>query len=96
MTADKTVTPLSPDDRERERPRPDQQHRRFVLERDVDETGVSGTGTVAEGVLWTNSTATVQWRGEFASNVYWPGGLRDVLIIHGHDGMTRVVFLDPE
>jgi hypothetical protein len=36
--------------------------RRFYLERVKDETGVSRTGRVLEGVLWQNGEVTVQWR----------------------------------
>lgn len=36
--------------------------RRFYLERIKDETGVSRTGRVLEGVLWQNGEVTVQWR----------------------------------
>lgn len=36
--------------------------RRFYMERIKDETGVSRTGRVLEGVLWQNGEVTVQWR----------------------------------
>jgi hypothetical protein len=63
----------------------------FVLVRDSDPTGVSGTGVVAEGVEWSDGTVTVRWRGEHASTVHWDS-VDDVQAIHGHDGATRVVY----
>lgn len=36
--------------------------RRFYIERLKDETGVSRTGRVLEGILWQNGEVTVQWR----------------------------------
>jgi hypothetical protein len=42
--------------------------RLFVLVRDLDPTGVSGTGIVAERVVWWNGTACVRWYGRWA----WP------------------------
>lgn len=70
--------------------------RRFELHRDVDVTGMSGVGVVADGILWPNGTASVLWRGEHQSIVYWPDGFQHAAIVHGHGGATRFVFLDEE
>lgn len=83
--------------------------RRFELHRDLDITGISGAGVVADGVqfpndeilTWADGTRTtlpagwcrITWRGEHASTVLWPS-LDDVIAIHGHGGATRVVWLD--
>jgi len=67
--------------------------RRFYLERDTDVTGVSGTGRVAEGVVWSDGTATVRWHGDRSSVAHWRS-LDDARAIHGHDGATRFEFLD--
>lgn len=69
--------------------------RRFYLQRDTDETGVSGTGRVADGVLWPDGTATVRWRERPASTGVW-ASLSEVEQVHGHHGMTRVVWIDTE
>jgi hypothetical protein len=65
--------------------------RPFVLQRDLDLTGVSGTGTVADGIEFPDGTVTVRWRGEHASTVVW-GSLADALHVHGHADTTRVVW----
>lgn len=65
----------------------------FTLRRDEDVIGVSGTGTVAEGVQFSDGTTVVRWRGEHASTVVWPD-IDSALAIHGHDGRTQVVW-DP-
>lgn len=71
--------------------------RRFTLERDEDVSGVSGTGTVAEGVEFTDGSVALVWNtGPHKSTVVWPRGIQSVVAIHGHDGKTRVVFLDPQ
>lgn len=67
----------------------------FVLQRDVDETGVSGTGLIAEGAQFSDGTVVVRWRGEDASTVVWSRGIRSVIKIHGHDGKTQVVWDAP-
>lgn len=67
--------------------------RPFHLQRDTDVTGVSGTGIVADGVLFDDDTAVVYWRGEDRSVVTWRS-LAALKRVHGHDGKTRVVFLD--
>jgi len=45
--------------------------RLFRLERDVDSTGVSGAGHVADGVVWADGTATLRWFGAHASTANW-------------------------
>lgn len=67
--------------------------RRFHLVRDVDETGVSGTGLVAEGVVFTDGVTVLHWRGDYASTVVW-ASVDSVDVIHGHNGKTRIVFMD--
>jgi hypothetical protein len=71
------------------------QPRRFRLIRDHDVTGASGTGHVANGVRWPDSTATVRWRGSRASTVHWES-INDAIAIHGHGGATRIEWIDPE
>ncbi|MYT57692.1 hypothetical protein GTW29_13375 [Streptomyces sp. SID7834] len=67
---------------------------RFVLRRHRDVSGVSGEGTVADGVLWPDGTASVRWRGEHPSVVFWDRGRTSVELIHGHDGATEIEMLD--
>jgi hypothetical protein len=69
--------------------------RRFHLQRTVDITGVSGTGRVADGVLWPDGTATLRWRGDRPSTVNWDR-IADAEAIHGHGGHTVIVWDDPE
>ena len=73
--------------------------RRFVLEREHDVSGVSGTGTVAEGVEFSDGSAVVKWIvGEHQSIVVWPGSdaATSIEAIHGHGGHTRVKWVDPQ
>lgn len=65
----------------------------FTLERDKDVTGVSGAGTVADGVVFPDGVAVIRWRGERQSTVVWPS-VEDVEAIHGHNGSTRIVWKD--
>jgi hypothetical protein len=68
--------------------------RRFVLERSEDVTGVSGTGTVAEGVEFSDGRVTLRWVvGEHRSTVAWDS-IDDVEKIHGHNGATAVRWVD--
>jgi hypothetical protein len=67
--------------------------RRFTLERDVDVSGISGTGRVAEGCQWSDGTVSIRWLGGRPSIVFWTS-LADAEAIHGHGGVTRFVWLD--
>lgn len=67
--------------------------RRFKLLRDVDVSGVSGVGHVADGVVFPDGTTVVRWRGNTASTVVWDSP-EDVVAIHGHSGSTLLVWVD--
>jgi len=72
------------------------QPRRFILRRREDETGVSGTGDVAWGVLFPDGTAVTRWCvTEIRQTCVWRS-MDDVVAVHGHHGKTVMVFLDPE
>lgn len=68
--------------------------RRFELHRHDDVTGVSGTGVVAEGVLFDNGQAVVRWKGEYGTVVFHPQGLKSIKAIHLSHGGTEIVWLD--
>lgn len=68
--------------------------RRFELQRDVDETGVSGTGRVAEGVVLPEGLVALHWLTTHRSVCFY-SSISDVELIHGHGGKTRVVYPDP-
>lgn len=68
--------------------------RAFQLERDVDESGVSGTGTVAEGVEFSDGTVALRWTSAWPTSVvFHDRGMEAVEAVHGHGGKTRVVWL---
>ncbi|SFD13602.1 hypothetical protein [Streptomyces aidingensis] len=69
--------------------------RRFHLHRTVDVTGASGTGRVADGVMWPDGTVSIRWRGPRPSTVTW-NNLADAEHVHGHGGHTTIVWDDPE
>jgi hypothetical protein len=63
----------------------------FHLQRDEDETGISGTGRVAEGVEFSDGPVVLRWIvGEHRSTVVWQS-MEAVEAIHGHNGRTRIV-----
>lgn len=71
--------------------------RRFVLERDADMSGVSGTGRVAEGVVFSDGTVALRWSSAWPTSVvFHDRGIEAVRAVHGHGGSTRIVFLDDD
>lgn len=67
--------------------------RRFLLYRIEDESGVSGTGLVAEGVQFTGGKCVLFWVTTYKSiGVY--DNLEQLEKIHGHNGKTKVVWVD--
>lgn len=69
--------------------------RRFELHRDVDASGVSGTGKVAEGVQFSTGQCALGWTTLVRSVAVYQS-IADVEHIHGHGGATRIVWLDPQ
>jgi hypothetical protein len=63
--------------------------RRFLMVRTEDETGVSGTGIVAEGVQFANGWCVLSWLTRYSSIGVYPN-IEEVILIHGHDGRTLV------
>lgn len=61
--------------------------KRFLLHRLEDETGVSGTGLVAEGVEFGDGTVAMRWRTGISSTAIYDK-VADVEAIHGHNGKT--------
>jgi hypothetical protein len=68
--------------------------RLFHLERDEDHTGVSGTGIVAEGVVFSTGRVALHWVSNGLSSTALHDSLENLIAVHGHSGKTRVVFLD--
>ena len=70
--------------------------RRFTLNRSEDETGISGTGNVADGVEFFDGQCVLRWRGVKATmqstGIY--GRIEDIEAIHGHEGKTVVQWID--
>lgn len=70
--------------------------RKFHLLRHQDESGVSGTGIVAEGVVFSDGQAVLCWRSVSGVNslgIY--RSIEELAFIHGHGGKTEVVFVEP-
>lgn len=67
--------------------------RRFELHRDTDITGVSGAGVIVEGVRFSDGRCAYRWLTATATTTM-ADSIDDVMIIHGHDGATRLVWID--
>lgn len=64
----------------------------FKLYRHEDETGISGTGTVALGVVFPDGRVEMRWQTKTASTTSFDR-IRDVEEVHGHNGKTSIVWL---
>lgn len=67
--------------------------RLFDLIRTEDATGISGTGAVAEGVVFSDGTCSLRWKTSTASTGFY-SSIEDLIVIHGHGGKTQVVYHD--
>lgn len=67
--------------------------RRFNLQRNEDESGISGTGVVAEGVEFSNGRCVISWKTKHSSIAIYDS-IFQLDAIHSHGGKTIVVWLD--
>lgn len=68
-------------------------HRLFLLRRLEDESGISGTGIVAEGAEFSTGKVVLNWVTEVRSVAIYDS-LDELTAIHGHDGKTIVVWIN--
>lgn len=62
----------------------------FYVRRDVDIHGNTGTGIVAEGVIFDGGKCVMRWLDKVAS-ISTFDRIEDVEHVHGHSGKTVVV-----
>lgn len=64
--------------------------RTFELHRIEDETGISGTGIIAEGIIFTDGTCALRWKTVNRSTGLYDD-IETLEKIHGHGGKTKIV-----
>jgi len=67
--------------------------RRFLLVRDEDISGMSGTGHVAQGVEFWDGACVIRWMTEVRSTGIY-NNVEEVEYVHGHEGRTRIEWID--
>lgn len=63
----------------------------FTLNRKTDVSGISGSGVVCEGCIFSNGKVALNWLTEISSIVIHDS-LENVRKIHGHNGDTEIIF----
>ena len=66
----------------------------FYLKRVEDESGVSGTGRIAQGFIFDNGKVALTWLSEHPSMTIYDS-IGEVTAVHGHGGKTEVV-MEPD
>ncbi|UQN04847.1 hypothetical protein [Deinococcus sp. QL22] len=66
---------------------------RFQLIRTEDVSGCSGTGAVAEGVIFSDGSAAMRWNRPPCSTAFY-ASIDDLIFLHGHEGLTTVQVID--
>lgn len=84
---------LNPSPKNHDRPNQTVRLRRFVLDRKVDKTGVSGTGIVAEGVEFSDGTCVMNWLRHTRSTAIY-ANIKTLEDIHNHGGSSEVRYID--
>jgi hypothetical protein len=66
----------------------------FYLARKEDESGISGTGRIAQGIVFDNGKVALTWLSDHPSVTIYDN-LGEVRAIHGHEGKTEVI-MEPD
>tara|TARA_R100000315_G_C5165602_1_gene95479 strand:+ start:267 stop:614 length:348 start_codon:yes stop_codon:yes gene_type:complete len=66
----------------------------FYLKRVEDESGVSGTGRIAQGFIFDNGKVALTWLSEHPSVTVYDS-IGEVTAVHGHGGKTEVI-MEPD
>jgi len=66
----------------------------FYLARKEDESGISGTGRIAQGIVFDNGKVALTWLSDHPSVTVYDS-LGEVRAIHGHEGKTEVI-MEPD
>jgi hypothetical protein len=69
--------------------------RRFFLVRNVDVSGISGIGPVAQGCQFDNGWCAMTWLTGHTTLSYY-SSIDELEGIHGHGGVTVVEWVDEE
>lgn len=64
--------------------------KKFYLMRSEDVHGNSGTGVVAEGIIFDNGMAAMTWLSDIPTVTNFRR-IQDVAKLHGHEGKTIVI-----
>lgn len=67
--------------------------RTFLLIREIDHSGISGTGEVAAGCNFSNGKTVLSWKTKVVSIEIFDS-MEDMLKIHGYQGDTKVKWLE--
>jgi hypothetical protein len=63
------------------------------MNRSKDESGISGTGIVAEGLQFSSKKCVISWLSDTPSiEIY--DSIEEVRRIHGHQGETQIKWID--
>lgn len=67
----------------------------FYLLRIEDESGISGTGVVARGMIFPSGKVVLEWQ-TFHTSICIYQNINDVESIHSHGGKTKIVYNNPK
>ena len=67
--------------------------KRFAVIRHLDETGVSGTGHIADGIIFHDGAVALRWRTKTPGTTFF-ATMEDAKAVHGHDSKTQFLELD--
>lgn len=70
--------------------------KRFYLQRNEDESGVSGTGIVVTGVEFPSGQIAIEWSASPVKSVTIYPNVEAMISVHSHGGKTLLKWIDQD
>ncbi|MNJ90177.1 hypothetical protein D3C87_77710 [compost metagenome] len=70
--------------------------KRFYLQRNEDESGVSGTGIVVTGVEFPSGQVVIEWTASPVKSITFYPNIEAMISVHSHGGKTVLKWIDQE
>lgn len=84
---------LNPNPKNHNRPNQTVRLRRFVLDRKVDKTGVSGTGIITKNIEFNNKTYIINWLRHTRSTAIY-ANIKTLEDIHNHRESNEIKYIN--
>lgn len=67
--------------------------KQFYLNRKEDVSGVSGTGIIAQGVIFPSGKVVMEWATSYGSIAIYEN-INEIQVLHANKGKTELIYIN--